>query len=118
MSREIRILDKAILVQIFFAGNPSPVWIHPQFDPIALSLGPVAIHWYGLMYLVGFMAGAGLGLYRASQPLSGWKKEDVWDLLFFVALGVVIGGRLGYVVFYNFAFYVNRPIELFYLWSG
>ena len=111
-------LDKAILVQLFLAGNQSPVWIHPQFDPIALSLGPVAIHWYGLMYLVGFMAGAGLGLYRASQPLSGWKKEDVWDLLFFVALGVVIGGRLGYVFFYNFAFYVNRPIELFYLWSG
>ena len=111
-------LDKAILVWLFFAGNPSPVWIHPQFDPIALSLGPVAIHWYGLMYLVGFMGGAGLGLYRASQPLSGWKKEDVWDLLFFAALGVVIGGRLGYVVFYNFAFYVDRPIELFYLWSG
>ena len=47
-------LDKAILVWLFFAGNPSPVWIHPQFDPIALSLGPVAIHWYGLMYLLGF----------------------------------------------------------------
>ena len=118
MSREIHLLDKAILVRLFLAGNQSPVWIHPQFDPIALSLGPVAIHWYGLMYLVGFMAGARLGLYRASRPLSGWKKDDVWDLLFFVALGVVIGGRLGYVFFYNFAFYVDRPIELFYLWSG
>jgi phosphatidylglycerol---prolipoprotein diacylglyceryl transferase len=92
--------------------------IHPGFDPIAVQLGPLAIHWYGLMYLLGFGAGAWLGLVRARQPDSGWQPQEVWDLLFYVALGVIIGGRLGYVVFYNPGHYLQHPHEIVFLWSG
>lgn len=95
-----------------------PVWMHPQFDPVAVSLGPVNIHWYGLMYLVGFMVGVALGIYRTSQPRSMWTRAEVWDLLFYVAVGVVLGGRLGYVLFYNLDFYISRPQELLSFWSG
>lgn len=91
---------------------------HPDFDPVALQLGPVAIHWYGLMYLVGFAAGAGLGVLRARRAGSGWRPAEVSDLLFFIAVGVILGGRLGYVLFYNFPYYIGRPWEVLYLWSG
>ena len=91
---------------------------HPEFSPVAISIGPVIIHWYGLMYLLGFAGGLVLGLYRSARPDSGWSREQVWDLLFYVALGVILGGRLGYVLFYKAGHYLTHPLEIFYLWQG
>ncbi len=91
---------------------------HPGFDPIAVNIGPIAIHWYGLMYLAGFAAGVLLGRLRASRPGSGWNPEEITDLLFYIAMGVIIGGRLGYVVFYNLSFYLQNPAGVFAIWDG
>ncbi len=95
------------------------VWTHPQFNPIALQLGPLAIHWYGLMYLVGFAAGLFLGQYRRRKnTFSGWTKTEVDDVLFYIVLGIVLGGRLGYVLFYMPHYYISHPLEIFYVWQG
>jgi phosphatidylglycerol:prolipoprotein diacylglycerol transferase len=93
--------------------------VHPQFDPIALQLGPLAVRWYGLMYLAGFVSGLLLGRWRAKRrPDLGWQPREVDDLLFFVVLGVVLGGRVGYVLFYKFADYLEHPLHVFYVWEG
>jgi phosphatidylglycerol:prolipoprotein diacylglycerol transferase len=95
--------------------------VHPQFDPIALKLGPLAIHWYGLTYLVAFGLFLWLGSLRAKQTQfaqAGWTRRDVEDLLFFGVLGVVIGGRLGYVLFYKPGTYLANPLEIFAVWKG
>ena len=95
--------------------------VHPQFNPIALQLGPVAIHWYGLTYLVAFGLFLWLAALRARQPqyaARGWTRRDVEDLLFFGVMGVVIGGRLGYVLFYKPAHYAANPLEIFAVWKG
>ncbi len=94
------------------------MFTHPEFDPIALSIGPLSIRWYGLMYLVPFTAGGLLASYRARKPNSGWNTDEVSDLVFYAALGVILGGRLGYVLFYNFAYYLQNPLEIFYVWTG
>lgn len=94
------------------------MFTHPGIDPVAVSIGPVSIHWYGLMYLVGFIAGVLLGRMRASRPGSGWKPEEITDLLFFIAMGVILGGRLGYVVFYNLSYYLEHPAGILALWDG
>lgn len=100
---------------------PSPL-IHPQFDPVALSVGPLAIHWYGLMYLIAFAAFYGVGRYqlqaRADLQGSGLDHKDLEDLLFVGALGVVIGGRLGYTLFYQPGYYLAHPLEIFAVWQG
>ena len=75
---------------------------YPNIDPIAISLGPVHIHWYGIMYLLGFAAAWWLARRRASSPDSSWRGVDVDDFLFYGMLGVIIGGRVGYVLFYGF----------------
>jgi len=90
--------------------------IHPNFDPVAVSLGPLAIHWYGLMYLVGFAAGMWLGRYRAAR--CNWEVAEISDLLFYIAIGVIAGGRLGYVLFYNPAFYAGNLLAVFAIWDG
>jgi phosphatidylglycerol---prolipoprotein diacylglyceryl transferase len=95
--------------------------IHPLPDPIAFSLGPVSVHWYGVMYLLAFIQFLVLGRVRASQPhmaAAGWKKEDLDDMLFYGVLGVVLGGRLGEVVFYNPGYYFSHPLEIFAVWKG
>jgi phosphatidylglycerol:prolipoprotein diacylglycerol transferase len=91
---------------------------HPQFDPIAVSLGPLKIHWYGLMYLVGFLAGWWLGRLRARRPGSPITEAQMGDLLFYLALGVILGGRFGYVLFYNFGAFLQDPLWLFRIWEG
>ena len=91
---------------------------YPTIEPIAFSTGPFDVHWYGLMYLVGFMLGAILGQVRVRRDNSKWQPQDVWDLIVVVALGVIIGGRLGYVFFYNFDYYWSRPIEWLFIWTG
>jgi phosphatidylglycerol:prolipoprotein diacylglycerol transferase len=91
---------------------------YPVIDPVAISLGPVNVYWYGLMYLVGFVAGALLGQVRSKRQDLNWQPKQVWDLVFFIAIGVIVGGRLGYIVFYNLEYYLDRPIEWLFIWSG
>ena len=92
--------------------------VHPQFDPVAIALGPVQVHWYGLMYLIGFLGAWWLGRVRAARPGSGWRPEEMGDLIFYGAIGVIVGGRLGYVIFYDPATYLAAPHEIVYLWQG
>lgn len=96
--------------------------VHPQFDPIAVQLGPIAIRWYGLMYLVAFLLFYVLGRYRLGQPgpakATRMTPRDLEDLLFYGALGVVLGGRLGYVLFYKPAFYLAHPLQVLSVWEG
>ena len=90
---------------------------YPSIDPVALSLGSIKIHWYGLMYLVGFIAAWKLGTYRAKKS-DLWNDKQVEDLIFYGALGVVLGGRVGYTLFYNFSSFIDEPISIFYIWKG
>ncbi len=93
--------------------------VHPQFDPIAFSIGPLAVRWYGLMYLVAFVLFVVLGRHRARQNLlTGWHPRDIDDMLFYGVFGVILGGRLGYVVFYKPLYYLEHPLEVFALWQG
>ena len=93
--------------------------IHPQFDPIALQIGPLAVRWYGLMYLAGFVAFLWLGKRRAAaQPWHGMNAQDLDDLLFYGVLGVVFGGRLGQVLFYEPGYYLAHPLEILAVWKG
>jgi len=91
---------------------------YPGFDPVALQLGPLAIRWYGLMYLVGFVGGWWLARRRASQPGAVCSPEQVDDLLFYVALGVILGGRIGYMLFYGWDQVVDNPLNLLKIWQG
>lgn len=90
----------------------------PNIDPVALSLGPVTIHWYGVMYLVGFACAWWLGRLRAKDPARGWRPEEVDDLIFYAVLGVVLGGRLGYILFYDFGSFLDEPMRLLRIWQG
>jgi len=90
----------------------------PQFELFGLTLGPLNVHWYGLMYLFAFAAAWMLGMRRARKPFSPVKPKEVEDLIFWGALGVVIGARFGYVFFYNFSSFLENPIWLFKLWEG
>lgn len=93
--------------------------IHPQFDPVAIHLGPLAVHWYGLMYLLGFGLFLWLGNLRVkSQPWSGWSAKDLDDFLTWAVLGVVVGGRLGEVLFYQPGYYLQHPAEILMVWKG
>ena len=93
--------------------------IHPDFDPVALRIGPLAVRWYGLMYLVGFLGGLALGKLRArTQPWLHWTVEQVDEFLTFVVFGVIGGGRLGYVLFYKPAYYLANPLEIPQMWLG
>ena len=99
--------------------------VHPQFDPIAIDLSklglPVAVHWYGITYLVAFGLFLYLAVRRSRLPhfaATGWTRRDVEDLLFFGVLGTVIGGRLGYVLFYKPGYYAVHPLEIFAVWKG
>ena len=95
--------------------------IHPMPDPIAIQIGPLAVHWYGLMYVLAFALFIILGRVRIKQPhiaVLGWKKEDLDDMLFYGMLGVVIGGRLGEVLFYRPEYFMHNPLEIFMVWHG
>ncbi|MCP5191185.1 MAG: prolipoprotein diacylglyceryl transferase [Pseudomonadales bacterium] len=93
--------------------------VYPDIDPIAIKLGPLAVHWYGLMYLAAFIAFILLGRRRiATRPDLGWNKKDLDDLLFWGVLGVVLGGRLGQVLFYEPGYYLAHPAEILAVWKG
>ena len=91
---------------------------YPSIDPVVFAVGPLTVYWYGVMYLIGFLGGGALGVLRARVPGSTWSSQQVWDLLFYVAVGVIVGGRLGYVLFYNVGYYLEHPVALLYIWSG
>ena len=93
--------------------------VHPDFDPVAIQIGPIAIRWYGLMYLIGFALSYGLGRFRIARGRSGRVTLAVLDdLLFFCVLGVIVGGRLGYVLFYKPTYYLAHPLEILAVWHG
>ena len=92
---------------------------HPQFDPIVFSLGPLAVRWYGLMYVVGFVAFIVLGKWRANHGYDrGVAAKDVDDMLLYGVIGVILGGRLGYVLFYKPQYYLAHPLEVLQVWTG
>lgn len=90
----------------------------PQIDPIIFSIGPLAVRWYGLMYLLGFVCAYLIILRFAPRRDLPLDKEGVSDLLFYAVIGVVVGGRAGYTLFYNSAYFLKHPLEIFYIWEG
>ena len=92
--------------------------IHPQFDPVLISIGPLAIRWYALSYIVGFMLFLWLGRRRIAQSNTLFTREMLDDFLTWGILGVIIGGRLGYVLFYKFSTYIDHPLDIFKVWEG
>ena len=95
-------------------------FIHPQYDPVALQITQnFGIHWYGLMYLIGFLAFLGLGKYQIKHKTwFGWNNQMLDDALFYGALGVILGGRIGYVLFYQFSNFLQHPLDIFKIWQG
>jgi phosphatidylglycerol:prolipoprotein diacylglycerol transferase len=91
---------------------------YPRIDPVALELGPLRIHWYALSYLLGFGLAWWLGARRAQRPGSGWTQQQVSDLITNAMLGVILGGRIGYVLFYDFAAFLADPVMIFRVWNG
>ncbi len=91
---------------------------YPDIDPVAVALGPVRIHWYGLTYVAGFIAAWWLARRRARLPGSTWKPVDVDDLIFFAAIGVIAGGRLGWVLFYGLESWPGDPLMPLRIWEG
>jgi phosphatidylglycerol:prolipoprotein diacylglycerol transferase len=91
---------------------------YPDIDPVAVSIGPLKIHWYGLMYIVGIGTAWWLARWRAARLGPDWGKEQIDDLVFYSALGLILGGRLGYVLFYNFSSFLQDPVSLFKVWEG
>jgi len=91
---------------------------YPQIDPVAIALGPLKIHWYGLMYLVGIGGAWWLASRRLERFDATWNKDKLSDLVFWVAMGVILGGRLGYVFFYDFAAYIAEPAKILRVWEG
>ncbi|MBK1645936.1 prolipoprotein diacylglyceryl transferase [Thiocapsa imhoffii] len=95
---------------------------YPDIDPVALSLGPLHIHWYGLMYLVGFALAWILGRWRAAHVRTdahaGWSAEMVDDLIFYGVIGTIVGGRLGYMLFYGFDQLIANPLNMLKVWEG
>ena len=95
------------------------MFIHPQINPVALSLGPFQIHWYGIMYLFAFIGFLQLGKFQIkTRPWLSWNEKMLDDAFFYGAIGVIAGGRLGYILFYQLQYYIREPIEIIALWKG
>ena len=92
--------------------------IYADIDPVALSLGPLKVHWYGLMYLCGFVGAWFYGVQRAKRDDSRWTAKQVEDVIFYGAMGVIIGGRVGYTLFYNFSAFLDNPLSILYIHQG
>ena len=112
-------LPAKLIITIAESCYLQPTYLLVNFDPIAISIGPLDIHWYGIMYLMAFLAFWAIGNRRASrQPWWGWSKQDVSDVLFYGMLGVILGGRVGYMLFYGFDLLVQNPLTIFRVWDG
>src|SRR5690606_19390422 len=92
--------------------------VYPDFDPVAFQLGPLAVRWYGLMYAVGFLAAWWLGRLRTRRPGAALTAEQMDDFVIYGALGAVLGGRIGYVLFYNLPAFLDNPLILLRIWEG
>ncbi len=92
--------------------------IYPDINPIALSVGPIHVHWYGLMYLLAFTAAWFLAHWRVKQHHLDWTAEQISDLIFYAAIGIILGGRIGYMLFYNTQAFITNPLSLFKIWQG
>jgi phosphatidylglycerol---prolipoprotein diacylglyceryl transferase len=91
---------------------------YPHINPVAVSIGPLRVHWYGIMYLIGFVAAWFLARYRAGRPGSTWKALDIDDLIFYCAIGVIVGGRLGWCIFYGHDVIAESWLNVFHIWDG
>jgi phosphatidylglycerol:prolipoprotein diacylglycerol transferase len=91
---------------------------YPTFDPVAIKIGPLAVHWYGLMYIIGFALAWLLGNYRAKHSQAAWTRNQVEDVIFYSALGVILGGRIGYMLFYDLPGFWANPLVIFKVWQG
>ncbi len=107
------------------AGKIQPMLMYPQFNPVALQIGPLAIHWYGLTYLAAFGLFMFLGIRRlrhepfaSIKGVGAWSRKDVEDILFLGVVGVILGGRLGYCLFYKPGHYLANPLEILFVWQG
>lgn len=97
------------------------MFIHPQIDPVFFSIGPISFRWYGLMYLLGFIAGIFILQFQLSYQhiqKQGWRYSDIDDLILYIVLGVILGGRLGYVFLYRFSYYSIYPLKILAIWEG
>ncbi len=92
--------------------------MYPNIDPVAFSLGPIQVHWYGIMYLLGFTGAWFLAQWRVKHYHLNWANEEIGDLIFYAAIGIILGGRLGYMLFYNVQELVSQPLSLFKIWQG
>lgn len=91
---------------------------YPDIDPVAFSIGSFKVHWYGIMYLLAFLGAWLVAMHRARQPEALVNKAQVENLITYGAFGVILGGRFGYVVFYNFDYWMTDPLWLFRVWEG
>ena len=91
---------------------------YPSIDPIAISIGPLSVHWYGIMYLIGFVGAYLLGSYRAKRSNGLWTNEMISDVIFYGAMGVILGGRIGYILFYQFPSFIDDPMIMIRIWEG
>jgi len=91
---------------------------YPQVNPVAFHLGPLSVHWYGLMYLVGFLGGWGLLSWRLRVSSRGFTQDQLSDIVFYAALGIIVGGRVGYVLFYDWQAFFAQPWRVFMIWQG
>jgi phosphatidylglycerol:prolipoprotein diacylglycerol transferase len=91
---------------------------YPDIDPVAISIGSLAVHWYGLMYLLGFAGSWFYGVQRCKRKDLDWTRKQVEDVIFYGALGVIVGGRVGYTLFYNFQAFLDNPASILYIWHG
>lgn len=94
------------------------MFLYPEFDPVAVRIGPLAVRWYGITYLVGFAAAWYLGKRRAARADSPITPLQVDDLIFYAALGIILGGRIGYMLFYGFDQILENPLNIFRIWEG
>ncbi len=91
---------------------------YPEFEPVLFTLGPLKLRWYGLMYIIGFALAWWLATVRAQREDINWTREQVSDVIFYGALGVILGGRLGYVLFYKFGDFIREPAIIYRVWEG
>ena len=91
---------------------------YPEIDRIAFSIGPLKVHWYGLMYLFGFISAWAIGVVRSRRADLDWTRRQVEDMIFYGVLGVILGGRLGYTLFYGWDNFIDDPLSIFYIWKG
>src|SRR3990167_5378319 len=91
---------------------------YPEIDPVAFHIGSWPVHWYGLMYLIGILGGWWLLVFREKHSSHGFTAEQISDIVFYAALGLILGGRIGYVFFYDFQSLLANPLYLFEAWKG